>query len=132
MAQHPEWVIDQKDFPVWQAPNKSRKVSLLVSKEICGAENLSAGMFWLAPGQETVSDIHPEAEEIYYVVSGQGRLVMDGEEFRVAKGMTVYIPAGVNHQSFNDGEEELCYFYAFGPPPPGAPKQEAEGWIKIQ
>ena len=132
MAQHPEWVIDQNDFPIWQAPNRSRKVSLLVSQESCGAEHLSAGMFWLAPGNETVADIHPEAEEIYYVVSGQGRLVMDGEEFLVSKGMTVYIPAGVNHQSFNDGEEELCYFYAFGPPPPGAPKQEAEGWIKVQ
>ena len=36
--------------------------------------------------------------------------VMDGEEFRVKKGMTVYIPVGVVHQSFNDGDEDLCYF----------------------
>ena len=32
------------------------------------------------------------------------------EEFRVKKGMTVYIPVGVVHQSFNDGDEDLCYF----------------------
>ena len=59
------------------------------------------------------------------------RLVMDGEEFRVAEGMAVYIPAGVEHQSFNDGEEDLVYFYVFGPPPGGAPRQEAENWTRI-
>ena len=132
MAEHPEWVIDQKDYPIWQAPDSSRKVSLLVSKENCGAEHISAGSFWLAPGHQTMADVHLDAEEIYYVVSGEGRLVMDVEEFRVSKGMTVYIPAGVVHQSFNDGDEELIYFYAFGPPPTGAAKQQAEGWVKIQ
>ena len=128
---HPEWVVDQKAHPVWQAPDKSRRVNLQVSGETCGAENLSAGLFWLAPGQETEADIHPGAEEIYYVVSGCGRLVMDGEEFTVEKGMTVFIPAGVEHQSFNESDEELCYFYAFGPQPSGPPKQEAQGWILL-
>ena len=71
MNQHPEWVIDQREQPIWQAPNLSRRVSLLVSKQQCGSEHLSAGLFW------------------------------------VAQGMTVYIPAGVTHQSFNDGDEEL-------------------------
>ena len=76
--------------------------------------------------------MHPESAEIYYVVSGSGRLVMDGEEYRVSKGQTVYIPAGVDHQSFNDGDEDLCYFYAFAPPPPGKTKQEQQGWNRIQ
>jgi len=132
MAEHPEWVMNQKDHPIWQAPDLSRKVSLLVSKENCGAEHISSGSFWLSPGHETVADIHPDAEEIYYVVSGEGKLVMDGEQFRVSKGMTVYIPTGVKHQSFNDGDEELVYFYVFAPPPTGAAKQQAEGWVKIQ
>ena len=66
MAKH-RMVVDQKAYPVWQAPDKSRKAS----KETSGAEHLSAGLFWLAPGQKTEADIHPDAEEIYYVVSGR-------------------------------------------------------------
>ena len=112
MAHNPEWVLDPKHFPVWQAPDGSRRVNLLVSPETCGAGDISAGLFWLHPGHETQADIHPESAEIYYVVSGRGKLVMDGQEFRVEKGMTVYIPAGVEHQSFNDGHQDLCYFYA--------------------
>ena len=65
-AEH-QIVVDQKAYPVWQAPDKSRKVNLQVSKETCGGEHLSAGLFWLAPGQKTEADIHPDAEEIYYV-----------------------------------------------------------------
>ena len=132
MNQHPEWVVDPQDAPMWQAPDASRKLNLLVGKSQCGAQYFSAGMFYLAPGCQTVADIHPDAEELYYVVGGSGRLVMDGEEFRLAAGMTVYIPAGVEHQSFNDGTEELVYFYVFSPPPSGPPKQQAEGWPRLQ
>ena len=65
MRSHPEWVMDQKDFPIWLAPNEARRVSLLVGKETCGAQRLAAGLFWLAPGRETGADSHPDAEEIY-------------------------------------------------------------------
>ena len=131
MNQDPKWVIDPRQEPMWQAPDASRKLNLLIGPAQCGAEHFAAGTFHLAPGCETMPDIHPDAEELYYVVSGAGRLVMDGEEFRVAEGMAVYIPAGVEHQSFNDGEEDLVYFYVFGPPPGGAPRQEAENWTRI-
>ena len=132
MNAHPEWVMDPRDFPLFQAPNLARKVNLLISRETCGAENFTAGLFWLAPGRQTDADIHPDAEELYYVVSGSGRLVMDGEEFRLEQGMAVYIAAGVEHQSFNDGTEELCYFYVFGPPPSGPAKQNEQNWTRLQ
>jgi len=132
MVKHPEWVMHPKDLPLWQAPDGSRKVNMMVGPQTCGAEEISAGLWWLAPGNQSEADVHPEAAEIYYVVSGQGRLVMDEDEFEVSQGMAVYIPAGVKHQSFNTGEEDLCYFYAFAPPPPGTSKQEEQGWIRIQ
>ena len=53
------------------------------------------------------------------------------ERFGRVDILTVFIPAGVEHQSFNDGDEELCYFYAFGPQPAGPPKQEEQGWIRL-
>ena len=40
MARHEEWVIDPKDLPVWQAPDDSRRVNLLVCEEICDAKDL--------------------------------------------------------------------------------------------
>ena len=72
-----------------------------------------------------------DADEIYYVVSGKGKLVLGDEEFTVSKGMTIFIPANVHHQSFNPGDEDLVYYFIFAPPPGGPAKQDSQGWVKI-
>ena len=86
----------------------------------------------LYPGHESDPHIHPDADEIYYVVSGKGKLVLGNEEYVVRQGMTIFIPANVHHQSFNNGDEDLAYYYIFGPPPGGTSKQEAQGWVKVR
>ena len=131
MPEYERCVVKPGELPVWQAPDKSRKVSSLIDEKICGAQAVSGGMFWLAPGQQSEPDIHPHSEEVYYVVRGAGRLVLGDEEYRVSEGMSVYIPAGVHHQSFNDGNKELVYFWVFGPPPKEPSKAEEQGWAQV-
>jgi len=58
--------------------------------------------------------------------------VLGDETYQVHKGMSVFIPENVHHQSFNDGDEDLVYYFIFAPPPGGTPKQEAQGWVKIR
>ena len=127
-----DWIIHPKKLPIWQAPDKSRTVSSLIDAERCGAKGISAGMFWLEPGHQSEPDIHPNSEEIYYVAQGTGKLVLGDQEHTVSKGMSVYIPAGVHHQSFNTGDEQLVYFWAFSPPPPETSKAEEQNWKRVQ
>ncbi|MFN8009058.1 MAG: cupin domain-containing protein [Terriglobia bacterium] len=82
------------------------------------------------PGHESDPDIHPDADEIYYVVSGEGTCVLGGETYTVRKGMTVFIPANVPHQSFT-GQEDLVYYFIFAPLPGGLSKQEAQA-VKLR
>jgi len=49
-------------------------------------------------------------------VTGTGKLVLGEEEFIVSKGMTIFMPANVHHQSFNSGNEDLIYYFTFAPP----------------
>ena len=77
-----------------------------------------------------VARLHQDADEINYVVSGEGTLVLDEEEYTVRQGMSVLIPANVHHQSFNNGDENLIYYSIFAPPPSGPTKQMAQGWVK--
>ena len=78
-----ERVIDPESFPVWEAPDGSRRVQSLISSESCGAPDMAAGLWWLKPGEECETDIHPDASEIYYVVSGAGVLRLGEERFQV-------------------------------------------------
>ena len=131
MSHYEQCVIDPESFPVWEAPDGSRRVQSLISSESCGAPDMAAGLWWLKPGEECETDIHPDASEIYYVVSGAGVLRLGEERFQVRQGMTVYIPMGVEHQTFNTGTEDLCYYWAFAPPPSGPSKAEEQGWKQL-
>ena len=131
MPKYDRCVIEPELNPLWEAPDGSRQVQGLISSESCGAEDIAAGLWWLHPGEECEPDIHPDASEIYYVVSGQGILRLGEDKYEVRKGMTIYIPMGVEHQTFNTGEEDLCYYWAFAPPPGGPSKAELQGWKRL-
>lgn len=133
MPKYENCIINPDGFPVFEAPDGSRRVTLLINEEICGASGVSAGLWWLNPGQQSELDFHPKSDELYYVVSGEGKLVLnEDEEYVVKKGMTAFVPAGVKHQTFNTGSDELCYYYVFSPPPTERGKVEEQNWIKIR
>jgi mannose-6-phosphate isomerase-like protein (cupin superfamily) len=60
--------------------------------------NQSLAEATLEPGQATERHYHREAEEIYYVVEGEGELEIDGERRRVRPGDAALIPPGARHQ----------------------------------
>ncbi len=57
----------------------------------------------VAPGARSGRHAHP-GDEISYVISGQGQLVIDGQPPRLIKaGESFVVPAGVIHDAHNDG-----------------------------
>lgn len=48
---------------------------------------------------------HKEMTELYYVLKGQGEIVLDGESRPISEGELVLIPPGVRHTS--DGDMEV-------------------------
>jgi mannose-6-phosphate isomerase-like protein (cupin superfamily) len=112
-------VITPTQVPVYQAPPPLlRRIQILVDRGI-GARKSQAGMYTLLPGMKTKADIHPREEEIYYVVKGRGRLVLDRKVYHVKPKDVIWFPPGVRHQSFNTGSEDLVYFWVLSPPPRG-------------
>lgn len=43
--------------------------------------------------------IHAKTDEIYYVVEGQGAMILDDTEIEVHQGVVVYVPRGVRHKA---------------------------------
>lgn len=42
---------------------------------------------------------HERTDEFYYIIDGNGTMILDGEEIEVHKGVVVYIPRGVRHKA---------------------------------
>ncbi len=45
---------------------------------------------------------HERTDEFYYVLSGQGRMLLDETEIELREGVVVYVPRGVRHRAWGD------------------------------
>lgn len=45
---------------------------------------------------------HERTDEFYYIISGQGTMVLDDEEIELHPGVVVYVPRGVRHKAIGD------------------------------
>ena len=45
---------------------------------------------------------HERTDEVYYVLSGQGRMALDDKEIELGEGVVVYVPRGVKHRAWGD------------------------------
>lgn len=44
---------------------------------------------------------------INYIIKGEGKLHIDGEDHEIKEGSYAYVPGGASHQFLNVGEEDL-------------------------
>jgi mannose-6-phosphate isomerase-like protein (cupin superfamily) len=45
---------------------------------------------------------HERTDEIYYILSGQGRMALDDAEVELHEGVVVYVPRGVKHRAWGE------------------------------
>jgi mannose-6-phosphate isomerase-like protein (cupin superfamily) len=85
---------------------------IMVTEEACGAQQYSAGLFYVRPGSRGHADKHEGQEELYYIFSGRGVVMIDDEPHQIQAGDVVFIPDGSTHYLINDETETLGLFWA--------------------
>ena len=72
--------------------------------------SLLQGMLFLAQGileQGKTIEAHTDPyEEIYYILEGEGIMMVEGEKRTVKKGDAIWIPYGAVHAMENDAEKD--------------------------
>jgi mannose-6-phosphate isomerase-like protein (cupin superfamily) len=69
----------------------------------------------LDPGGETAEHYHPQSEELYYFVTGEGRMRLAEEETEIGAGDCVVIPPGTPHKLWNSGPGPLVLLCCCAP-----------------
>jgi oxalate decarboxylase/phosphoglucose isomerase-like protein (cupin superfamily) len=78
--------------------------------------NVSLMHVVLLPGQGHERHNHPDADEILYVLAGEGeQMVDDTTTFMVRPGQTVWIPQGAFHSTLNTGWEPMALLAIYAP-----------------
>ena len=80
--------------------------------------NLTFGEVVLLPGKGHERHNHPDAEEVLYVLAGEGEQMLDdgGENsFPIKAGDTIYVPTAMFHSTVNTGWQPLRLLALYNP-----------------
>lgn len=103
-------------------------VKILSEPAVTGAQRMSFGMVVLEPGKGHERHNHPGADEIIFVVSGEGeQMIDDRPPVKVRPGASCYIPADVYHSTVNTGWEPLRLVIVYAPAGPERVLREIPG-----
>jgi mannose-6-phosphate isomerase-like protein (cupin superfamily) len=90
---------------------------------LCGLARGGLALFTLAPGVVAKAVAHRTVEELWYVLSGRGRmwrrLAGQQETIDLVAGLSLSIPVGTHFQFRCDASEPLTILGATMPPWPG-------------
>lgn len=71
----------------------------------------------LQPKEEIGAETHPENDQFLRFEGGKGKVLIDGNEYRVQDGDAVVIPAGAEHNVINTSAKSKLKIYTIYSPP---------------
>ncbi len=103
------------DVPAFTTKDGSEIRELLAHRNSC-IEKQSLAEARLSPGQQTERHYHKLTEEIYYILEGNGEMVMgDADQRLVTPGDAIAIPPGLMHTIKNNGDVVLKFLCCCAP-----------------
>ncbi len=70
----------------------------------------------LKPKEEIGMEVHPDNDQFFRFEAGQGKCVIDGNEYEVGDGVAIVVPASAQHNIINTSDtEELKMYTIYSP-----------------
>ena len=85
---------------------------MLLDDEMVGRRTVQINEGTVEPGARLGGGVH-EDDEIYYILSGDGILIIGDAEEKVEAGYLVFIPAGTFHALYNTNNEKKMELLTF-------------------
>ncbi|MDP2860690.1 MAG: cupin domain-containing protein [bacterium] len=71
----------------------------------------------LLPGEDIGMEVHPNVDQFFRFESGEGKVIINGEESLVKDGFAVIVPAGAEHNIINVSVDRALKLYTLYSPP---------------
>ena len=71
----------------------------------------------LAPGEDIGLETHDDVDQFIRIEAGQGKAILNDEEYNLEDGSVVIIPAGTQHNIVNSSQSESLKLYTIYSPP---------------
>lgn len=85
-------------------------------KVLYTSKNSQLVLMALRPNEEIGMEVHPDNDQFFRFEKGEGKCIIDGNEYEVKDGVAVIVPAGSEHNVINvSGKEELKLYTIYSP-----------------
>lgn len=78
------------------------------------SKRLTMGYTTIYPTGTTTGHAHDDMEEVYFVISGEGIMVIGEERFPIKPGDGLYVPPGLFHTTIQTGNQPLTVLWVTG------------------
>lgn len=78
----------------------------------------------LQPGEDIGSEVHHDIDQFIRIEEGEGKAVLNGQEFEIEDDFAVVVPAGTEHNIINTSENEKLKLYTVY-----SPAEHADGTV---
>lgn len=79
-------------------------------RDFINTEHIQAGILRLRIDDIDEQEPHT-VDEVYYVIQGDGMIDLNGKNYPIKEGTSIFVPAGAEHR-FHRKSEDLVIFYA--------------------
>ena len=79
-------------------------------------KNSQLVLMCLKPVEEIGMEVHPHIDQFFRFEVGEGKVIIDNNEYRVKDGSGVIVPAGAQHNVVNTGKKDLKLYTIYSPP----------------
>ena len=85
-------------------------------KVLYTAKHCQLVLMSLNPGEEIGMEMHPDNDQFFRFEQGEGKCVIDGNEYEVKDGSVIIVPAGAEHNVINTSSDiELRLYTIYSP-----------------
>lgn len=100
----------------WQPVPANGHISVRIAPGFVDVQSpFSLGTQTLPPKGYVREHSHPVHDEALHFISGTGKAVVEGVEYRVGPGVTIFVGRNRRHMFVNDGEGELHWLWFIQP-----------------
>jgi len=85
-------------------------------KVLYTAKHCQLVLMKLSPSEEIGMEVHEDNDQFFRIEKGQGKCIIDGNEYDIADGTAIIVPAGARHNVINvSATDELKLYTIYSP-----------------
>lgn len=95
---------------------KDSLVNTNFRKVLYTAKHCQLVLMSLKPNEEIGMEVHPDNDQFFRFEKGQGKCIIDGNEYTLGDGSVIIVPAGAEHNVINTSNTDDLKLYTIYSP----------------